>query len=70
MTRNVGNIERTLRITFGITIMVVGVCRRKWWGVFGLMPLVTGISGICPAYSMLGISTCGDRLNFEEGSAD
>jgi len=32
---------------------VVGV-----WGWIGVVPLVTGLLGVCPAYSLLGASTC------------
>jgi len=28
------------------------------WGWIGVMPLVTGIIGICPAYSIFGMNTC------------
>jgi hypothetical protein len=28
------------------------------WGLIGIVPLVTGLIGWCPAYSLLGIKTC------------
>jgi hypothetical protein len=29
-----------------------------WWGWLGVVPLLTGAVGNCPAYSLLGIKTC------------
>jgi len=28
------------------------------WGLLGIVPLVTGLIGWCPAYSLFGIRTC------------
>jgi hypothetical protein len=28
------------------------------WGLIGIVPLATGLIGICPLYSILGINTC------------
>ena len=59
MKTNVGGIDKILRIVIGIVLIalaafgVVGV-----WGWIGVVPLVTGLLGVCPAYSLLGASTC------------
>ena len=59
MTRNVGGIDRVLRITIGLALVVaaatglVGV-----WGWLGLLPLATGAMGWCPPYALLGWNTC------------
>ena len=29
-----------------------------WWGWLGVVPLLTGLAGTCPAYSLLGMNTC------------
>ena len=56
---NVGGVDRLLRILVGLALVVaayigaVGV-----WGWIGIVPLVTGLAGTCPAYSLLGIRTC------------
>jgi hypothetical protein len=59
MTRlNVGNLDRALRLLLGIALMalaasgVIGV-----WGYLGIVPLLTGITALCPLYSLLGIAT-------------
>ena len=59
MKANVGGLDRILRIAGGIVLIalaamgVVGV-----WGWIGVVPLLTGLIGWCPAYPLLGISTC------------
>jgi hypothetical protein len=59
MNKNVGGIDRILRILAGIALIalagfeVVGV-----WGFIGVVPLATGLIGWCPAYLPLGIKTC------------
>ena len=30
----------------------------RWALLIGVVPLVTGLMGSCPAYSLLGINTC------------
>jgi hypothetical protein len=63
MTRNEGAIDRTLRIFVGFALIAVafgffGPSYTTAWGWIGILPLVTGAVGWCPAYSMLGIETC------------
>ena len=57
--RNEGNLDRLLRIVVGAAILsLVFVGPKTAWGWLGLVPLVTGLIGYCPAYSLLGIRTC------------
>jgi len=58
MKKNVGNIDVILRVILGIAIIAVGFLFQSWWGLVGILPLATGFFGICPLYSLLGISTC------------
>ena len=59
IARNEHNVERVLRVLVGLALIsLVFVGPRSMWGWLGLIPLVTGFSGVCPAYSLLGISTC------------
>jgi len=55
---NVGSTDRTLRIIAGVIIIAVGVYYQSWWGVVGLVPLLTGLFRFCPLYTMLGANTC------------
>ncbi len=60
MKCNVGGIDRTLRIVVGIVLIVLAANDIVgWWGWLGFIPLATGIFRFCPAYPLLGISSCG-----------
>lgn len=62
MKSNIGMVDRTLRILVGLALIALsltGVIGA--WGWIGLLPLATGIFRVCPAYSLLGISTCGRK---------
>lgn len=59
MKANVGGIDRVLRIVVGLGLVaatLAGVIGA--WGWIGLVPLVTGVSGVCPAYLPFGVRTC------------
>lgn len=59
MKINVGSMDRILRIIAGLVLIaltaagIIGV-----WGWIGVAPLLTGIFRFCPAYALLGVSTC------------
>ena len=58
MEINVGSTERLLRIIIGVVIIGLGLYFQSWWGVVGLIPLLTGLFHFCPLYKMLGMNTC------------
>ncbi|MBE7941764.1 MULTISPECIES: DUF2892 domain-containing protein [Ramlibacter] len=59
MTKNVGGIDRALRITVGLVLIALAATGTVgWWGWLGLVPLATGAIGWCPPYALLGLSTC------------
>ena len=59
MKKNIGNIERIVRVVVGVTVLsLTFVGPQSLWGLLGLVPLATGLVGWCPPYAMLGISTC------------
>ena len=59
MRKNIGNIERVLRIVAGLFILSLTITGpQSLWGLLGIVPLATGIIGWCPPYALLGISTC------------
>jgi len=56
--------DRALRVVLGVVLLYLG-----WAGIVtgtagtvfkiaGFLPLLTGLIGWCPAYRLLGISTC------------
>ena len=62
MRRNVGSLDRVIRIVAGIALLtLVFVGPRTAWGYLGLIPLVTGIVEWCPLYSLLRISSAPRR---------
>ncbi|RMG27699.1 MAG: DUF2892 domain-containing protein [Gammaproteobacteria bacterium] len=59
MQKNVGGIDRALRILIGIALIaIVFVGPKTPWGWIGVIPLATALIGWCPLYSLLGIKTC------------
>lgn len=61
MPKNVGGIDRVLRIVMGVALLslilfVEGPAR--WWGLLGIVPLLTGLFQTCPLYTLLGFNTC------------
>jgi hypothetical protein len=59
MTRNIGTIDRFIRIVVGLAALsLVFVGPKSLWGLLGLVPLATAAIGWCPPYAMLGIKTC------------
>jgi hypothetical protein len=57
MKCNVGNADRAVRLILGIVILAGGLIFRSWWGLIGLIPLITGIVSWCPLYVPLKINT-------------
>jgi hypothetical protein len=58
MKTNVGTIDRVIRIAAGLAILCAGYYFKSWFGLIGILPILTGIFRYCPAYTPLGISTC------------
>jgi hypothetical protein len=52
-----------LRIAVGAGLLIAFFALRdlglRWLLLIGIVPLVTGLLGSCPAYSIFGVSTCG-----------
>jgi len=52
-------VDRALRVALGLALLaLVFVGPKSAWGLVGLVPLVTGLVGSCPLYTLFGISTC------------
>lgn len=59
MKANVGTLDRSLRIAAGLILIALSLSGViGLWGWIGVVPLATGIFRFCPAYPLLGISTC------------
>ena len=59
MQANIGTIDRILRILIGLVLIALAFTGKiGLWGWIGVLPLMTGLLRVCPAYSILGIKTC------------
>jgi hypothetical protein len=58
MKANIGTVDRVVRAIVGVIIVGAGAYLRSWWGLLGLLPLLTAGIRFCPAYVPFGISTC------------
>lgn len=61
MHSNVGGLDRVLRIVAGLillTFVAVYQGEERWFGLIGVIPLMTGLFRFCPAYRLIGVNTC------------
>jgi DUF2892 family protein len=61
MKANVGGIDKVLRMVAGAVLLAMVFVidgSARWWGLVGLVPLLTGYAGYCPLYALLGINSC------------
>lgn len=62
MQPNEGAADRLVRVIVGLAIIsLVFIGPKTPWAWFGLVPLLTGLVGFCPAYAIFGLNTCGVR---------
>ena len=57
MKRNVGNMDKSIRIILAVIIFAAGLYFKSWLGLIGFVPLFTGIVNTCPLYACAGINT-------------
>ncbi len=61
---NVGSIDRIARVAVGVLLIAYAIpvgfhhTGWNWTGWIGVVPLLTGVFGYCPAYKLFGLSTC------------
>jgi ABC-type uncharacterized transport system permease subunit len=64
MQKNIGVVDRVLRIIVGLALIAyaipLGFPHTGWnaVGYIGIVPLLTAFVGSCPLYSLVGLSTC------------
>ncbi len=60
LEKNIHPVERIVRVIVGVGLLSLAfVGPRNAWFLLGILPIVTGLVGWCPPYSLLGINTCG-----------
>lgn len=59
MKTNEGTLDRSLRVVAGLVILSMAfVGPQSPWAYLGVIPLVTGLVGWCPLYTILGVNSC------------
>jgi hypothetical protein len=62
MKKNVGSIDRVLRIVVGAALLIGFFLNMNtaygWVMLIGIVPLATGLMSSCPLYSIFGLSSC------------
>lgn len=59
MKKNVGGIDRVLRIVLGLVLIALTLTGTIGvWGWIGVVPLATGLFKFCPLYTLVGINSC------------
>jgi Protein of unknown function (DUF2892) len=62
MTVNVGTVDRILRVIVGLALIALALGYipgyQSAWGWVGVVPIITGLFGTCPAYALFGFNTC------------
>jgi hypothetical protein len=61
MKANVGGVDKVLRIVVGLgllSLILILDGNARWWGLVGLVPLLTGLVNFCPLYALIGINSC------------
>jgi hypothetical protein len=61
MTRNVGRLDRAVRLVAGVMLLgLYGAIEPplKYFTLIGLVLVTTAFSGFCPGYALFGLSTC------------
>ena len=62
MTCNIHPVERALRGLIGAGLLALFFAGPKsLWGLVGIVPLLTAVTGYCPPYTWLGINTAKSR---------
>lgn len=59
LPHNESTLDRSLRVIVGLALIsLVFVGPQTPWGWLGLVPLITGLVGSCPVYTLFGLRTC------------
>lgn len=64
MQVNIGSTDKIVRIVAGLVLLSLVFLlegKARWFGLIGVVPLVTAFTGFCPLYTLLGVNTCPKR---------
>lgn len=57
MNKNIGSLDKTIRLIVGVLIIGAGFLNDSLWGAIGLIPIITALISWCPLYPILKINT-------------
>lgn len=66
--KNVGTVDRIIRLLIGAAVIAAGFYYKSWWGLLAIIPIGTALVGRCGPYYLLGINT--SKLDANKSVAD
>jgi len=57
MKQNVGGFDKIARIIVGIALIAFALYTNQFIAYIGIIPLITGLIGFCPLYTLFGYSS-------------
>ncbi len=57
MKKNMGLLDRRIRLVLGLLVVAAGIYFKSWWGLVGVVFLATSLISWCPLYLPFGLST-------------
>jgi hypothetical protein len=57
MKCNIGKNDKIIRTIIAVLFFAIGIIYQTWWGLLGVIPLATVITGFCGFYVPLKINT-------------
>ncbi|RMD48485.1 MAG: DUF2892 domain-containing protein [Ignavibacteria bacterium] len=57
MNKNIGSVDRIIRYVVGVAALGLGYYYNSYWGLLGLIPILTATINFCPLYAPFKIST-------------
>mgnify|MGYP000952748863 CR=1 FL=1 len=61
MKRNVGIKDKYIRLGLGLALAATGFYLESWWGLLAIIPLITGLFGYCPLYTIFDLNTSSSK---------
>jgi hypothetical protein len=59
MKKNIGTIDKVIRMLVGLFVVIYfGLFLGSWWGLLGVIPIITVATSSCTLYTIFGFSTC------------
>lgn len=70
MEKNIGKTDATIRTLIGGLAVGYAISQKNWWGLLGVIPILTAMTGYCPVNKMLNINTDELENNFRNSVFD